>query len=141
MFPAKLEIRQSYLARRKAQANQNDHQICQNWPHLVGKVLFPAPFCFLNHWCSLIWLLDCPKYFGKLYIFNLGPTNWCFFASVLLFSVFLEIPSTHLTMHCHKCISHMDNHTNQVRSVIVVEKISRWSCTSEKKFKKINNSN
>ena len=53
------------------------------------------------------------------------------FLQVFRFSQFsLEIPSAHLTIHCHKCLFHMDNHINQVRSVMIVERILRSSCTS-----------
>ena len=59
-----------------------------------------------------------------------------FFVGVPWSPVFLEIFPTHLTMRCHKCLFHMDNHINQVESVMVVARISRWSCTSENINKK-----
>ena len=37
-----------------------------------------------------------------------------FFASVLWFSVFLEIFPTHLTMYWFQCLFHMDNHIEHV---------------------------
>ena len=59
------------------------------------------------------------------------------FLQVFLFSLCSrKIPFPHLTKHCHKCLFHMDNYMNQVGSVIIVERISRSSCTSKNIKKK-----
>ena len=48
-----------------------------------------------------------------------------FFVQGFRFSqFFLEITSTHVEMNCHKCLFHMDNHKNQVGSVMVVGRIA-----------------
>ena len=58
------------------------------------------------------------------------------------FSVFpnsqslLEIFSTNWTRQCLICLFHMDNHLDQVRSVMFVERISRQNRTSENFVKK-----
>ena len=59
-----------------------------------------------------------------------------FFASVLWFSFLLEIFSTLLTLHCPKCLFHMNDHINQVVNVMFVGKVSRWKVTSENISKK-----
>ena len=49
-----------------------------------------------------------------------------FFLQVFRDSLFLlEIVTTLLTMLCPKCFFHMDNHMDQARCVIFVEKVSR----------------
>ena len=45
-----------------------------------------------------------------------------FFLGVLLFSFLPEIFSTLLTLHCLKCLFHMNNHIDQVVNVMFVEK-------------------
>ena len=59
-----------------------------------------------------------------------------FFASVPWFLFLLEIFSTLLTLHCPKCLFHMNNHINQVVNVMFVGKVSRWNVTSENICKK-----
>ena len=48
-------------------------------------------------------------------------------ANVPWFSVILEVFFTHLTMHCLKCLFHMNNHIDQVGTVNPVKIISRWN--------------
>ena len=78
------------------------------------------------------------KMFWKLLYLCLGTKkNHVLFLQVFRFSQFsLEIPSTHLTMHCHKCLFHMNNHINQVVSGMIVERTSRPICTSKNIEKK-----
>ena len=49
------------------------------------------------------------------------------YANLLWFSVILEIFPTYLTMHCLKCLFHMDN---KVCAVPCVERTSIWNGTS-----------
>ena len=67
------------------------------------------------------------KCFENFDIFDLRPKNiMCLFCKCSVFSqLSLEIPSTHLTMQCHKCLLHMENHMNLLGSVIGVDRISR----------------
>ena len=59
-----------------------------------------------------------------------------FLASVPWFSLFIVKLSTHLTMHCLKCLFHMDNHIDLVGTVTFVERISWGNGTSENIWKK-----
>ena len=50
---------------------------------------------------------------------------WCLFCTCSAILTFvLKKPTTHLTMHCFKCIFHMDNHIDLVGTVLFVEQIS-----------------
>ena len=59
-----------------------------------------------------------------------------FFANVFWFSFLLEIFSTLLTLHCLKCLFHMNSRIKQVVNVIFVANVSRWNATSENISKK-----
>ena len=59
-----------------------------------------------------------------------------FFVGVPLFSFLLEIFSRLLTLHCLKCLFHMNNHIDKVVNVMFVEKVSIWNVTSENISKK-----
>ena len=62
--------------------------------------------------------------------------NRCFFVGVPLFSFLLETFSTLLTLHCPKCILHVNIHMDKVINVMFVENISIWNVTSETISKK-----
>ena len=59
-----------------------------------------------------------------------------FFASVPWLSFLLETFSTLLTLHCLKCLFHMNSHINKVVNVMFVGNVSRWNMTSENISKK-----
>ena len=61
----------------------------------------------------------------------------CFFVGVPLFSFLLEIFSTFLTLHCLKCLFHVNIHIDKVINVMFVENVSIWNVTSENISKKI----
>ena len=70
---------------------------------------------------------------SEMLISSTGNKKKCgaFFVSVPWFSFFIEKLSTHLTIHCLKCLFHMDNHIDFVGTVTSVERISWQNGTSE----------
>ena len=75
---------------------------------------------------------------SEMFVSSTGdPQNYSVFSSsnVLWFSVVLEIFSKVLTMHCPKCIFHM-NFIDLVGNVMVVKTVSRWNNASENICKK-----
>ena len=54
-----------------------------------------------------------------------------FYVGVLLLSFLLEIFTTLLTLHCPKCLFHVNIHIDKVINVMFVENISIWNVTSE----------
>ena len=80
----------------------------------------------------LAWYLDFLKDVWNIEISIKEPKNTsAFFACVPWFSFILEIFSTLLTLHCLKCLFHMNSHINQVVNVRFVGKVSRLNATSE----------
>ena len=59
-----------------------------------------------------------------------------FYVGVPLLSFLLELLSTLLTLHCLKCLFHVNIHINKVRNVMFVENVSIWNVTSENISKK-----
>ena len=59
-----------------------------------------------------------------------------FFVGVWLFSFLFVIFSTHFTLHCLKCLFHLNNHIDKVENVMFVEKVLIWNMTSENISKK-----
>ena len=75
----------------------------------------------------------CLKYWNL----QTGTKKTCvFFVGVPLFSFLLETFSTLLTLHCPKCILHVNIHIDKVINVMFVENISIWNVTSENYSKK-----
>ena len=89
---------------------------------------------------SIVWNLNFLKYSKKTLISLTGDQKVFsgFFCKCLVF-LFYYLKAHHIfdnSMLCHRFFFHMDNHINQVGSVLLVERISRWSCTSEDITKK-----
>ena len=80
--------------------------------------------------------MDLVKYVWNIKISHLKPKKSSVFLGILLFSFLLETFSTLLTMHCLKCLFHMNKHINKVVNVMFVENVSMWNVTSENISKK-----
>ena len=82
--------------------------------------------------------MDFINYIENLDNMDLEPKNVLLFivASVQWIEKILEISSTHFTMHCQKCLFHMDIHIKKFGSVLFVDQTSRWNGTSENITKK-----
>ena len=62
------------------------------------------------------------KMWIKRRVFNPSIKIKCFIVGVWLFSYLLDIFSILLTLHCLKCIIHMNNHIDTVVNVMWMEK-------------------
>ena len=104
--------RQSGLVVRASLRAESLKNSTQYWEHLKNRLV--------------VEVLDFIKYVFNLDIFNWEPKKMALYLQVLGDSMFfLEIFPTHFTMHCPKCLFHMDNHIDQVGNVMFVEIISR----------------